>query len=44
MGRQSVVLLLEQLDKQPARHVTITDPAPELILRESTAAPRAAGG
>jgi DNA-binding LacI/PurR family transcriptional regulator len=42
MGRQSVALLLEQLDKQPARHVTITEPAPQLILRESSIGPRVA--
>jgi LacI family transcriptional regulator len=37
MGRTAVHALLDQLDGAPARHVVVTDPAPELIVRASTA-------
>lgn len=43
MGRQSMALMLELLEKKPSRQITITDPPPELILRESTAPPGEAG-
>jgi LacI family transcriptional regulator len=39
MGEVAVGSLLEQLDGGPARHVVVTEPAPELVLRDSTAPP-----
>jgi LacI family transcriptional regulator len=39
MGRTAVHALLDQLDGAPPRHVVVTDPAPELVVRASAAAP-----
>lgn len=39
MGAVAVTTLLDQLDGAPARHVVVTEPEPELVLRASTAPP-----
>jgi LacI family transcriptional regulator len=39
MGRTAVHALLERLEGGPARHVVVTDPAPELVVRASAAPP-----
>lgn len=39
MGQVAVTTLLDQLDGGPARHVMVTTPPPELVLRASTAPP-----
>jgi LacI family transcriptional regulator len=39
MGELAVQALLDQLDGRPARHLVVTDPPPQLIIRGSTAPP-----
>ncbi|GLY71566.1 LacI family DNA-binding transcriptional regulator [Amycolatopsis taiwanensis] len=39
MGVRAVALMLEQLDDKPARHESIDDPGPVLVVRASSAAP-----
>lgn len=39
VGQVAVTSLLAQLDGAPARHVVVTAPEPELVLRQSTAPP-----
>ncbi len=39
LGQVAVTSLLAQLDGAPARHIVVTTPAPELVLRQSTAPP-----
>lgn len=41
MGARAVQVLLEQFDDGVAHHETITDPPPVMVVRESTAPPRA---
>ncbi|MFE0025587.1 LacI family DNA-binding transcriptional regulator [Amycolatopsis sp. NPDC059021] len=40
LGRRSVAAILRQLDGAPPRHEVIREPAPELVIRGSTAPPR----
>lgn len=39
VGQVAVTTLLEQLDGGATRHVVVTEPAPQLVLRQSTAPP-----
>ncbi len=41
LGARAVTLLLSQMDNEPARHESIADPAPVMVVRESSAPPAA---
>jgi DNA-binding LacI/PurR family transcriptional regulator len=41
MGREAARILTELIDGQPPRSVIVEEPAPELIVRGSTAPPAA---